>query len=218
MPPLVAHVLLSLGAYLIGSIPFGYLLVRAVRGIDLRTVGSGNIGATNVSRALGLKWGFVALALDFGKGFGPAQVLAPLAHAHLVPHRSELLLALIYGACAIGGHLFPIYLKFHGGKGVATSAGVLAGAITWPVLLAAGVWGIALTLTHRVSAASMMAALSLPVLASFSFMPMGTEGDPSRVLRIGFCSVVTLMVLWCHRTNFKRIRDGTEPRIGRRNA
>ena len=131
-------------SYLLGAVPFGWLMARLLKGVDIREIGSGNIGATNAMRALGKPLGLVAFLLDFGKGLLPSAALAPLG-VHLVPHRSELVLALAYGGCAIAGHLYPIYLRFHGGKGVATSAGVLTGAATLPVVIAAGVWVISRT-------------------------------------------------------------------------
>jgi glycerol-3-phosphate acyltransferase PlsY len=217
MAALTAYFGLPLAAYLIGSIPFGYLLALQVRGIDIRKFGSGNIGATNVSVALGVRWGVVAFLLDFGKGLLPAEVFARLAHGHLVPHRSLLVLALAYGGCAIAGHLYPVYLRFHGGKGVATSAGVLTGAATLPVVLAAGVWALAVGVTRRISAASMVAALALPPIAVTVAM-WGLRDVRERVLLVVFCSVVSVVVLWRHRTNLRRILDGTEPRIGRKSA
>jgi glycerol-3-phosphate acyltransferase PlsY len=207
-----AYFLLPLASYLLGSVPFGYLLVRAVRGIDVRTVGSGNVGATNVTRALGLRWGVVAFLLDFGKGLVPAEAFSRIAHQGLVPHRSLLVLALVYGGFAIAGHLYPVYLRFQGGKGVATSAGVLAGAATFPVILAGFVWAVALAVTRRVSAASMIAAVCLPPIALG--VVMRTPALRDKVLLVAFCSLVSAMVLWRHRSNLRRILDGTEPRIG----
>jgi len=212
----LAYFTLPLISYLLGSVPVGYLIVRAVRGIDVRTIGSGNIGATNVTRALGPKWGFVAFALDFGKGLLPPIALAPLARSQLVPAQSELLLALVYGGCAVAGHLWPVYLRFNGGKGVATSAGVLAGAATIPVALTALVWGTGIALTRRVSIASILAALALPIITAVVVWRRG-EGRTGVVL-VTFCAGLSLMVLWRHRSNMKRILDGTEPRIGRRDA
>jgi glycerol-3-phosphate acyltransferase PlsY len=215
MTTFVAYLVLPVVAYLVGSVPFGYLLVRAVRDLDVRTVGSGNVGATNVARALGLRWGVVSFLLDFGKGLLPSAALAPLG-AHLVPHRSELVLALAYGGCAIAGHLYPIYLRFHGGKGVATSAGVLTGAATLPVVIAAGVWVLALIATRRISAASMLAAVFLTPIAIA--VAWGRPEDRDRLLLVAFCLVVSAIVLWRHRGNLRRIREGSEPRIGRRDA
>jgi glycerol-3-phosphate acyltransferase PlsY len=212
----LAYVVMPLVAYLVGSIPVGYLLVRAVRGIDVRTVGSGNVGATNVSRALGPRYGVLAFTLDFAKGFLPTLLLAPLAHEHLVPHRTELLLGLVYGGCAIAGHLYPVYLRFSGGKGVATSAGAMLAAATVQVVLTAVVWLGALAFTRRVSAASIMAALALPVVAAVVAWRRG-QGAPG-VLLVAACAVLSLVVIWRHRSNLRRILDGTEPRIGRNDA
>ncbi len=216
MDKALAYFTLPLISYLLGSVPVGYLIVRAVRGIDVRTIGSGNIGATNVTRALGPKWGFVAFALDFSKGLLPPIALAPLARSQLVPQQSELLLALVYGTCAVAGHLWPVYLRFNGGKGVATSAGMLTGAATIPVAITTLVWGLALALTRRVSAASILAALALPIVTAVVVWRR-SEGRTG-VFLVAFCAGLSLMVLWRHRSNMKRILDGTEPRIGRGDA
>jgi glycerol-3-phosphate acyltransferase PlsY len=211
----LAYFALPFVAYLLGSIPFGYLLVRRVRGIDIRTFGSGNVGATNVARALGLRWGAVAFLLDLGKGYLPAEAFSYVAKQHLVEHRSLFVLALAYGGCAIAGHLYPVYLRFQGGKGVATSAGVLAGAATIPVLFATGVWIAGVILTRRISAASMLAAMSLPPIAGAVAVAF-PDYQQDKFLMITFCTLVACLILWRHRTNLKRILDGTEPRIRRR--
>src|SRR4030042_5918893 len=145
---------LIVGAYLLCSIPFG-LLIAAAHGKDLRNIGSGNIGATNLSRALGRKWAYLCFVLDAAKGLLPTAFAARIISSP--PAASELFLALTVGCAAVFGHLFPIYLKFKGGKGVATSFGVALGF--WPYyticsILALGVWIVTVLIWRYISLAS----------------------------------------------------------------
>jgi len=202
--PLDQVLLLTLAAYLLGSVPIGYLLGRWLRGIDIRTVGSGNLGATNVTRELGLPCGVVAFAFDFGKGLIPAHFFARALDAD--PY--SLVLPMVFGSAAILGHIYPIYLKFRGGKGVATSAGVLASISTLPTLAALLVWAIVLGVSRRVSVASMAGAVTLPVVETVAYRRLRTE--ESLVLLV-FCSIVAVVILWRHRKNVRNLIKGTEP-------
>jgi glycerol-3-phosphate acyltransferase PlsY len=210
--------LVAVASYLVGAIPFGYLIARW-RGHDIRREGSGNIGATNVGRVLGLRWGLLVVALDFGKG------AVPVALARLIPTPtdSNLLpdtLPVLAGIAAFVGHLLPIYLRFRGGKGVATGCGVIAvllplsdpifGAlITLIVLLA---WGLTLALTRYVAVASIMAAALLFVLRlCITSEPWSNE----HVVVTTFCALGALLVLVRHQSNLRRLRQGTEPRLGK---
>ena len=133
---------LVVGAYLIGSVPFGYIFAKAVRGIDIRTEGSGNIGATNVGRVLGRGWGIVVFVLDVLKGFVP--VLTALLVHQLKIGAAELPLAVVLtGLAAIAGHNWPVFLRFKGGKGVATSCGVFVAVFPLGLLISLGVWVLA---------------------------------------------------------------------------
>jgi len=192
-------------SYLLGAIPFSYLIARA-RGVDIRHVGSGNVGATNVFRAAGRPWGVLALLLDMLKGFVPSKVL-PL---WLVPPASGSgfdLLGLSCGLAAIAGHTWPVFLGFRGGKGVATGAGVLGAVAPMAAGIGVVVWVVAFGLGRFVSLASLLAALT----AAASSWALYRE--PPHVLPMALTAIATL-VLWRHRGNLSRLRAGTEPRAG----
>lgn len=205
--------LVLLAAYLIGAIPFGYVLGKAVRGIDIRQHGSGNIGATNVGRVLGWKWFPIVLLLDLAKGAVPVALLK----YGMVKLDPEMLgateAAALAGILAILGHLFPIYLGFRGGKGVATAGGVLLVLLPIPALVALGVFVVCVLVSRYVSLSSIVAALAL-VAARFveagsaAFVP----GEwPLTVVAI----VAALLVIVRHRANISRLLAGTEPKVGR---
>jgi glycerol-3-phosphate acyltransferase PlsY len=196
------YILGAAAAYLLGAIPFGLLLARS-RGVDIRTVGSGNIGATNVWRHLGRAWGITTLVLDAIKGFVPAFVFPRLAVGLLGFGGALDLLGLACGVAAIAGHNWPVYLKFRGGKGVATSAGVLLGIA--PLAVAAGlvVWLALFFTTHYVSVASMGAGLT--VAAAGWVLYAGV----SRALPVTL-TLLALIVVWRHRSNIHRLRQRTE--------
>ena len=182
--------------YALGSIPFGLLLAKAAGKGDIRQVGSGNIGATNVLRT-GSKWlAAGVLLLDLGKGF-----LAVWLAARWWPEAAAL------GALgAVIGHCFPVWLKFKGGKGVATAAGVCFG-LGWPIGLAyAAVWLGLLALVRISSLAGMSAALAAPLAAAVL----------GRAELVPVLAAIALIVVWQHRANLARLRAGTEPKIGRK--
>lgn len=191
-------------AYLLGSIPFGLVLAKWVRGVDLRQFGSGNIGAANAVRAMGRAWGFVAFALDFLKGWGPVFYCAHFAgeDPRMVP-----LLLVVCGTASVLGHCYSIYLGFRGGKGVATGCGAIV-AIDPRIFVAGGiVWLITLFTTRYVGLASIMMGLTFPIATWF------LAGESERALLIG-ASLLTLLILVRHRSNLKRMMAGTEPRAG----
>jgi len=199
MPEVLLPALLVVAAFLLGSIPWGLLLTRWVAGVDVRTVGSGNVGATNVSRALGGKWFFVVFALDAGKGVAPV-LLFPGFAGH--PH-SEWLRAAC-GLAAVLGHVFSPFLGFKGGKGVATGAGATAALAPLPFLGAFAVFMIVLLVFRYVSLASVCCAFAVAPLA-LAF------GAPAPVVVYGV--VVGAVVIARHRANLGRIAAGTEPRV-----
>ncbi len=188
--------LIVVAGYLAGSCPFGYWVVRLVKHEDIRRVGSGNIGATNVWRTYGRWYGVPVVLLDVSKGFVPALV-GVLLVSHLV--------GILAGAAAMLGHWRPLFLKFEkGGKMVATCGGVLFG-VAWLVGLAGvAVWLVVFLLSRYASLASIVAALSLPVLAA-------VFGEPASV--IVFSAVAAAAVILLHRTNLRRLRAGTESRF-----
>jgi glycerol-3-phosphate acyltransferase PlsY len=203
---------LIIGAYLLGSIPFGLLIVKA-HGKDLRSIGSGNIGATNVSRALGRKWAYVCFVLDVLKGMVPMLLTMLIAKPAGVV---MLFLWLVVGCAAILGHIFPIYLKFKGGKGVSTSFGIALGL--WPyysicALIAITIWVITVLIWRYVSLASIIASVSFPlVLVSIVILKQDWELLNLWPLLIT-ATIIPLMVIIRHRDNIKRLMAGTESKI-----
>ncbi len=212
------------GAYLLGSIPFGLLIAKA-HGKDLRSIGSGNIGATNVSRALGRKWAYICFVLDVLKGMVPMLATSILVsrYSFLDEHRASsieyqvmLWLWLAVGCAAILGHIFPIYVKFKGGKGVATSFGVALGL--WPYYticasFAVAIWVVVVLIWRYVSLASICASISFPlVLILAIILRPGWDFISLWPLLIA-ATAIPLMVIIRHRENIKRLFAGTESKI-----
>ena len=224
MPPeLVPAVVWVLAGYLCGAIPFG-LLVGRVRGIDVRVHGSGNIGATNVGRVLGSGYGVLVFVLDLLKGLGPVVLAGQwlsagtsAAQATMPGARGALCWVMVAAACILG-HMFPVYLKFKGGKGVATSLGVLLGIypyFTVPALIAFGLWIVLTGITRYVSVGSMAAAVAFPVVfalaARIRSEAWGTLGQLWPMY--GFAIVAAALVVYRHRGNLQRLLAGTESKI-----
>ncbi len=192
-------------AYFVGSIPYGYILGR-LKGIDIRQHGSGNIGATNVWRVLGKSWGIMTLSLDFMKA--PLAMtlvfrLDGLLEMDWPPYGWQAaLVPLIPFLGAVLGHNYPFWLRFKGGKGIATSAGGLLWLIPIPFLMVLVVWLLVFGVSRYVSLASIVAAVVLPI-ATFMFYP-----DES--LLLGLLCFLATMAVWRHRTNIERLVHGTE--------
>jgi len=192
-------------AYLLGSVPFGLLLGLVIGKVDIRTVGSGNIGATNVGRALGRPYALLAFALDFFKGWLPGfWVLAVRPESHLV--------AVLCGGAAVCGHVWPIYLRFRGGKGVATGCGALVGVDPVIFLLGGLVWPATLLVTRFVGLSSMLMGLSFPLIAWWRVRAGGVAYGFEVVWG---AAALALLIFVRHRANMKRMLAGTEPRVGR---
>ena len=202
---------LFLMAYLVGAIPFGYLVGRA-RGVDLFAVGSGNIGATNTGRVLGRPFGALVFALDFLKGALPVALIEPLArHWNVEPIYPPDSLRVGAAACAFLGHVFPIFLGFRGGKGVATGAGAAVVLVPIPAAIALGTWALAVLATRMVSVGSIAALLALVAARlCFKLDPFADKNWPVTA----FCIAGSLVVVAKHRSNLKRLWRGTESRIG----
>jgi glycerol-3-phosphate acyltransferase PlsY len=194
----------GLAAYLLGAIPCGLLLGR-LRGIDIRETGSGNIGATNVFRSVGKGFGALTLLLDAAKGFVPAFVFPRLVTCGS-GNEPSLKLAVLCACLAVIGHNWPVYLKFKGGKGVATSAGAMSGIVPAALGLAVIAWGIAFILTRYVSVASIAAAVVM--VAAVWWLYMDTA-----VWLPGVVTILGAIAVWRHRANIARLRQGTENRI-----
>lgn len=216
---------LALAAYLVGSVPFGYVVAR-LKGIDIRQHGSKNIGATNVARVLGRKWGYLVFALDVLKGAVPVAMAGVWLHPGGQPAGGPdpvvlLLLWLLVACAAIAGHIFPVWLRFRGGKGVATSLGVVLAIypfFTFPGLIALGVWVVVVLIWRYVSLASIAAAVAFPA-ALLAMSLIGGQWGMSHIWPLViFGCAMPLLVVWRHRTNIARLIAGTESKIGRRSS
>ena len=186
-----------MGAYVTGSIPFGFLIGK-MRGVDVRTVGSKNIGATNVYRTVGHKWGFLAFFCDFLKGFLPAFLALRYASGTCVH------LPVCVGLACVVGHTLTVFMKFRGGKGVATAFGMMVALATWPALLAFAVFVVTVWLSHYISLGSMLAATTLGVLV-WAF-PCTL---PMRLIAV----LIAVFVIYKHKSNIQRLAKGCENKI-----
>jgi glycerol-3-phosphate acyltransferase PlsY len=185
-------------AYLVGSVPFAFLLSRR-RGIDLREVGSGNVGATNVLRTSGVKTAVLAMGLDAIKGAIAVVVAQRLT--------GGIGAAVAAGLASVVGHIYPVWLRFRGGKGVATAAGVFAVLAPLALGIAGAAFVVAVWITRYISVGSVVGALTLMIVAVMTDAPGGVE--------VG-SAVAALVILQRHRANIKRVLAGTERRVGQR--
>ena len=200
-----------ISAYLLGSIPVGYILVRALRGMDIRRYGSGNFGATNVFRVVSPQAGLLVLALDILKGAIPVTLLADFVLGPEVG-LDPLLVRLSLGLAVISGHNWTIFLQFKGGKGVATTAGALIGlsfkvSVLGPIAgLCLGVWLLVVVITGFVSLASIIASVMLPILIVLFNQPFKL---------LAFSVALCLFVVYRHKSNIRRLLRGEEKKIFR---
>lgn len=204
------HLAILLSGYLLGSIPTGWLVGHWLAGIDVRQVGSGSTGATNVLRVVGRGPALVVFLVDVGKGTLAVSLAIVLLEGHggLGSWQTDAWMVAA-GLAALTGHSWPIWLKGKGGKAVATSLGMLLG-LAWPVALAClGIFALILSLTRIVSLGSVVAALALPPLMLAWF----GKGD-LRLPYLALALLCSILVVWRHRANLQRLMAGTEPRIG----
>jgi glycerol-3-phosphate acyltransferase PlsY len=215
--PMVLYSLTAVTAYFLGSIPFGYLLVKIFRGEDIRLTGSGNIGATNVARSGAKGLGAATLVLDVSKGLLAVGLAWALARSSFnlcrddtryvsLPCVPVLRLMAVAATSAVLGHIFPIWLKFRGGKGVATALGVFAMLFPQAVLVSLSLFVIALGLWRYVSLGSILAALSFPLAAYFLYRP----DWPS----LSLVATIAAIVVAKHHQNIRRLIEGNENRFG----
>ncbi len=237
-PAMLPWFIAAAAAYVVGSIPFGYMIGR-MKGIDIRQHGSKNVGATNVTRVLGRPLGLTCFALDVVKGAAPVAIAGAIlgmlgrplvtmtGDGALVGESAitagEMGLWLLVAAAAIAGHMYSVFLGFKGGKGVATGFGAMLGMwplLTYPALGALAVWVATVMASRYVSLASMTAACLLPLLTALSAWLMSgrSEGITRAWPLILVTILLAVLVVWKHRGNIERLRDGTEPKIGRRLA
>jgi acyl phosphate:glycerol-3-phosphate acyltransferase len=207
-------------AYLIGAVPFG-LLIGRLHGVDLRNIGSGNIGATNCGRVLGRKWGLVCFALDLLKGFVPVFAAGwwfGLVGGAGSASRAAEWAWLGVAVAAVLGHIFPVWLGFRGGKGVATGLGVVLGVwpyLTIPALGAAATWMLYAGTFRYVGLASVVASLLLPAYVLVGAWATGSPADRTAPY-LAISGGMALLIIVRHRSNLQRTWTGTEPRLGDR--
>jgi len=205
--PISGYILVVLIAYLLGSIPTGFLVAKA-RGVDIRAVGSGNIGATNVFRILGKAAGIFVLLADAAKGWVAVFVMAKLVSHWFYPAAGPLArewFAICAGVSAILGHNYTCWLRFKGGKGIATSAGVLVALVPGPLLIILSIWIIVFALSRYVSLASIAASFALP-FACWAI------GESTTIILI--TGALGALAIYKHKANIQRLIQGTENRIG----
>lgn len=206
----IALVAFAVLCYLIGSIPAAYIAGRFA-GIDIRTVGSGNVGATNVLRVLGKPYGYAVFLFDFFKGVGAVRLSILVMNAVRPGYLGIEVTGILAGVLCVLGHTYPVWLGFKGGKGVATSAGVLFGLMPIAALIVLAIWFVTFRATKYVSVASMAAALALPIVAAV-IVHFERAGMPL----VYFSASLAAVILWRHHSNISRLMKGTEPSFHRK--
>jgi glycerol-3-phosphate acyltransferase PlsY len=204
--PILSYILTALSAYLLGSIPTGFLVAKA-KGIDIRCVGSGNIGATNAMRVLGKPAGIFVLLMDVLKGYA-AVWLCTILVKKLNADADVETLGIIAGICAVLGHNCTCWLKFKGGKGIATTGGVYLALAPWAVLVALAVFILAILLTKYVSVGSIASALALPTAVWVT--------PPHNLFLGSVTTALGVMAIYKHKSNIQRLMAGTENRLGKK--
>lgn len=207
MEEIIRSLVVVVFAYICGSVPWGYIIGKA-NGIDVRTVGSKNIGATNVTRCVGKKAGKLCFALDFLKG------LLPVLIARYIIGVSGSVTELLVVFAAILGHVFPVFLNFKGGKGVSTAAGAIMALAPVPLVTALVIWVVVFFISRYVSLASITAAAVLPVIAWVMILTGNRNGASVPVAIV--LTVIAALAIFRHRSNIRRLLDGTENRFGRK--
>jgi glycerol-3-phosphate acyltransferase PlsY len=218
--PVLIYILIALGAYLLGSIPTGFLVAKA-KGVDIRSAGSGNIGATNAMRVLGKPAGIFVLLMDVLKGYAACALLSPLIFNCFAPHLSGVVVyfqnepaefqirhEVLAGIFAVLGHNYTCWLKFKGGKGIATSAGVYLALAPWALLIALVVFILAVALTRYMSVGSIMGAIALPVTVWVM--------TPHNLLLGIVTTALGALAVYKHKSNIQRLMAGTENRFGKK--
>jgi glycerol-3-phosphate acyltransferase PlsY len=188
--------------YFVGAIPFGVVIGLRTAGVDVRKLGSGNIGATNVLRVLGARTAIVVLAMDVAKG-----IVAVFVGKWLAPDTASEMLPLLSGIAAVAGHNWSVFLRFGGGKGVATTAGVVIASMPLTALIAIAAFLIVVAITRYVSLGSLVLACVLPIAAWQLDRPLP---------HVLFALVLGIMTIWRHRSNIVRLLEGSENRLGKR--
>lgn len=204
---LIQNIIGPVIAYFIGSIPFGFLLTKFIKDIDIRQVGSGNPGATNVARVLGKPYGILVFFLDMLKGFLPVYFFDQLFSGH--GHNLALILC---GVGVICGHTFPIFLGFKGGKAAATGCGVFLWLAPAPIFIALAVWSLTVFISRYISLGSMISSIALVA----SLILFGKEPFGQGLYLTLFSIFISVLLIIRHKSNIKRILNGTENKIGKK--
>ena len=197
-----------IATYLFASIPWGFAIGK-LKGIDIREKGSGNIGATNVTRVLGKWWGRLCFFMDFLKGLIPVLIAVKLVKAECISDKSGIFVCLVALTC-VAGHMWSVFLKFKGGKGISTSAGALMALSPYATLTCAAVWIAVFLYSRYVSLASIIAAAALPMAATIYWF---AGVWPLQPVVLVLLIVIALLSLIRHRSNIERLRSGTENRF-----
>ena len=218
--PILGYILVALAAYLLGSIPFGFLVAKA-KGVDIRSAGSGNIGATNAMRVLGKPAGIFVLLMDAFKGYAACAFLPPSIYNWLIPHYSGLFryfhdtpvefqsrFYIVAGIFAVLGHNYTCWLKFKGGKGIATTGGVYLALAPWALLVALAVFILMILLTKYVSVGSIAAAVALPATVWIL--------SPHNMFLGIVTTALGALAVYKHKSNIQRLMAGTENRLGKK--
>ncbi|MDD3704056.1 MAG: glycerol-3-phosphate 1-O-acyltransferase PlsY [Victivallaceae bacterium] len=208
---ILIYILIFLCSYLIGSIPWGFLIGR-LYGVDIRKVGSGNIGATNVTRSLGKLPGRICFFLDLLKGFLPVLAVSMMLRRQYFDDPDQFA-QIIAAASAVLGHMFSVFMKFRGGKGISTIFGVLLGFSPWSFLAAGIVWVLVFLISRYVSMASIAACAVLPVAATLFTM---TEVYYHSIWVLAFLYLLSILAVIRHSANIRRLINGTENRFERK--
>src|SRR6266480_2175707 len=201
---MLAFAVAVIGSYLLGSIPFGYLAGR-IAGIDIRSCGSGNVGATNVIRTLGKSYGYPVFVADFLKGFGAVKMSMLIATKMQPEWNSSEMFGILAAISSVLGHSFPVWLRFKGGKGVATSAGALFGLMPFALMIGSIVWLLTFQLTRYVSLASIAMAIAVPI----SVLILISLGHFESYALFYFSVCLAALVIVRHRANLSRLLNGT---------
>lgn len=207
---MIVSVLCIAGSYLVGAIPFSYMAGKLLKGIDLREHGSGNLGASNTFRIIGVAPGVVVLLLDFAKGFVPVYIAGQLAASYGLPvHWVTLACAFV----AVLGHMFSIYLKFTGGKGIATAGGAFLAIQPYALLGSFIVWVLLFSTRRIMSLATLSAAATLPL---FVYVSGRLDLWPIHWSYTAVSAVLVIVIFYRHRSNIRRLMAGTEPALARK--
>jgi glycerol-3-phosphate acyltransferase PlsY len=209
-------ILILLVSYFLGSIPGALWSSKVLHGVDIRNYGSRNCGATNAFRVVGWQAGALATVVDFGKGFLAAGVVAPVIRVDPIPSlgifgwETATMLGLLAGIMAVVGHMYPVFARFEGGKGVNTAAGMLCALAPVTMALTLAVFAVVLFSWRYVSLASITAAIAFPTIVALLRFGLGADLDPSILV---FGSLLALAIVVAHRSNIQRLLNGTEDQI-----